>query len=71
MIIDHAHKAIGHFGQFKTSLYVMQYYWWPNMAKDIDVFCDSATPVRHRRLVIKGLAAFCIHCRSPKDPGSW
>jgi hypothetical protein len=22
MIIDHTHKAIGHFGQFKTSLYV-------------------------------------------------
>jgi hypothetical protein len=26
MIIDHAHKAIGHFGQFKTSLYLRQYY---------------------------------------------
>jgi hypothetical protein len=41
MIIDHSHKAIGHFGQFKTSLYIRQYYWWPNMAKDIAVFCNS------------------------------
>jgi hypothetical protein len=40
MIIDHAHKAIGHFGQLKMSLYVRRYYWWPNMAKDIAVFCD-------------------------------
>jgi hypothetical protein len=40
-IIDYTYKAIGHFGQFKTSLYVRWYYWWPNMAKDIAVFCDS------------------------------
>jgi hypothetical protein len=39
-IIDHAHKAIGHFSQFKTSLYVRRYYWWPNMAKDITVSCN-------------------------------
>jgi hypothetical protein len=40
MIIDHAHKVIGHFGQFKTALYVRHSYWWPNMSKDISVFCD-------------------------------
>jgi hypothetical protein len=41
MIIDHAHQVISHFGQFKTSQYVHQYYWWPNMSKDITVFCNS------------------------------
>jgi hypothetical protein len=40
-IIDHAHKAIGHFSQYRTNQYVRWYYWWPNMAKDITVFCES------------------------------
>jgi hypothetical protein len=39
-IIDHVHKVIGHFSQFKTNQYVRQYYWWPNIAKDISVFCE-------------------------------
>jgi hypothetical protein len=41
VIIDHTHKVISHFSQFKTSLYVRWYYWWPNMAKDRAVFCES------------------------------
>jgi hypothetical protein len=44
VVIDHAHKTIGHFGQFKTSKYIRRFYWWPAMTRDIELFCNSCTP---------------------------
>ena len=41
IIIDHAHQTIGHYGQWKTSNYIQQSYWWPQMATDIEAFCRS------------------------------
>jgi len=43
IIIDHAHRVIGHYIQFKTLDYIWRSYWWPNMATDIEVFCASCT----------------------------
>ena len=41
IIIDHAHQTIGHYGQWKTSNYIPQSYWWPQMATNIEAFCRS------------------------------
>ena len=41
IIIDHAHQTIGHYSQWKTSNYIQQSYWWPQMATDIEAFCRS------------------------------
>src|SRR6266481_4644437 len=41
IIIDQAHTAIGHFGQFHTSRYIRRYYWWPLMGTDIKWYCSS------------------------------
>ena len=41
IIIDHAHQTIGHYGQWKTSNYIQQSYWWPQMATNIEAFCKS------------------------------
>ena len=39
IIINHVHQTIGHYGQWKTSNYIQQSYWWPQMATDIEAFC--------------------------------
>ena len=41
IIIDHAHQTIGHYGQWRTSNYIRQSYWWPQMATNIEAFCRS------------------------------
>ena len=42
IIINHTHQTIGHYGQWKTSNYIPQSYWWPQMATDIEAFCRSS-----------------------------
>jgi hypothetical protein len=41
LIIDHAHKLLGHLGPLRTLTYIRRYYWWPTMAKDTELFCKS------------------------------
>ena len=41
IIINHAHQVIGHYGQWKTSNYIWQSYWWLHMAINIEAFCGS------------------------------
>ena len=41
IVIDHVHQTIGHYGQWKTSNYIQQSYWWPQMATDIEAFWRS------------------------------
>jgi hypothetical protein len=43
VIIDHVHKIVGHYGQLKTSKYIRSTYWWPSMATEIELFCNSCT----------------------------
>ena len=38
-ILDQAHQIVGHFGTQKTLNYVRQWYWWPQMAKEVHQFC--------------------------------
>jgi hypothetical protein len=41
VIIDAAHRVLGHLGAQKTIDYVRRWYCWPRMAKQIDQFCAS------------------------------
>jgi hypothetical protein len=41
IILDSAHTTLGHFGHRKTSEYVRQWYWWPNLGKDVVKYCAS------------------------------
>lgn len=39
--IDQAHRIIGHKAARKTHDYLTRWYWWPTMAKDVEMFCKS------------------------------
>jgi hypothetical protein len=39
--IDQAHRIVGHKAARKTRDYLACWYWWPNMAKDVEAFCKS------------------------------
>ncbi len=41
IIIENAHKIIGHFGYQKTITYIHKLYWWSTMNKDTKKFCAS------------------------------
>ena len=39
IIIDQAHRTIGHAGTERTNKYIHKFYWWGTMSKDIAKFC--------------------------------
>ena len=39
MIIDQAHRTIGHFGAQRTADYICREYWWPKIGREVDKFC--------------------------------
>ena len=41
MIIDQAHRAIGHFGAQRTVDYIHREYWWPKIGHEVDKFCQT------------------------------
>jgi Integrase zinc binding domain len=41
LILEQAHKVIGHFGEQRTSDYVRRWYWWPRINGDTEKFCKS------------------------------
>lgn len=43
LVIDQAHRVIGHLGTSKTESYIRRFFWWPSMGKDIKSFCDSCS----------------------------
>ena len=40
-VLDQAHKTLGHFGDLRTHEHVRRWYWWPTMAKDVRLFCQT------------------------------
>ena len=50
MIIDQAHRAIGHFGAQRTADYIHREYWWPKIGREVDKFnrtcpmCQATKP---------------------------
>lgn len=41
IIIDNAHRIIGHHALRRTSQYIRRWYWWSDMIKDLESFCKS------------------------------
>lgn len=41
IILDQAHKSLGHYGFQRTSEYTCRWYWWPRMVTDTKEFCKS------------------------------
>ncbi|KAE8237293.1 hypothetical protein A4X13_0g8842 [Tilletia indica] len=41
LLIDNAHKTVGHLGSLKTLAELRRYYYWPTMVKDVEAFCKS------------------------------
>lgn len=41
IILDQAHRALGHYGFQRTSEYTRQWYWWPRMVTDAKEFCKT------------------------------
>jgi hypothetical protein len=41
IILDTCHLTLGHAGVNKTLSYVQHWFWWPNIAKDVENFCIS------------------------------
>jgi hypothetical protein len=41
IIIDDAHRVLGHLGPSKTLSYIRRWFWWPTMHRDTLAFCNS------------------------------
>ena len=41
VVIEQAHKAVGHFGAQKTAEYIQRFYWWPGINTIIEGYCRS------------------------------
>ncbi len=41
LLLDQAHKVLGHFGRLRTSNYIRRWYWWPTLQSDTERFCKS------------------------------
>ena len=42
-LISQAHSLLAHLGSRKTSLFLRDNYWWPNLHKDVTFYCTSCT----------------------------
>lgn len=40
-IIEQAHTMLGHFGAQKTADYIRRSYWWPNLSKEVEKYCNT------------------------------
>src|SRR5271170_4813404 len=41
LVIDQAHKIVGHMGPRITANYVQHFFWWPSLGSDVKTFCNS------------------------------
>jgi hypothetical protein len=53
MVIDQAHQIVSHHGPRITTDYVRQFYWWPSLARDVRLFCDSCSVCQATKTVNK------------------
>jgi hypothetical protein len=54
LVIDQAHRIVGHLGARITESYARRFFWWTTIGQDIKAFCDScptcqATKTRNQR----------------------
>ena len=41
LVIDQAHRTIGHAGNERTNRYIHKFYWWSTLSKDVAKFCAT------------------------------
>ena len=43
LVINQAHRIVGHLGARITESYAQQFFWWTTLGPDIKAFCDSCS----------------------------
>ncbi len=43
LVIDQAHRIVGHLGARITESYARRFFWWTTLGPDIKAFCDSCS----------------------------
>jgi len=41
LVVDQAHRIVGHMGSRITDSYARRFFWWPSIGTDIKLLCDS------------------------------
>lgn len=41
IILDQAHRSLGHYGFQQTSEYTRRWYWWPRLVSNVKEFCTT------------------------------
>ena len=68
MIINQAHRAIGHFGAQKTADYIHREYWWLKIGREVDKFnrtCPTCQATKPSNQLPQGLLHSLLIPRQP------
>lgn len=41
IVIEQAHRILGHYSAQKTSDYIRRWYWWPRLGPEVEEFCKT------------------------------
>jgi hypothetical protein len=70
IVIDHAHRIVGHMGARITRDFLRRYYWWPSMTNDVDKFCESCGPCQMAKTSNQRPAGLLHSLPIPRTPWS-
>ena len=70
LVIEAAHKVVGHFGLQKTSENVRQWYRWPRFQKDVESFVRSCRKCQETKLLYLKLMGKLHELPIPDKPWS-
>jgi hypothetical protein len=68
LVIDQAHKVIGHLAELRTSEYVRCWFWWPKLGKEIEKFCGSCTTCKMAKTINQAPAGHLHPLPIPQHP---
>ncbi|KAE8245561.1 hypothetical protein A4X06_0g5596 [Tilletia controversa] len=68
LLIDNAHKSLGHLGSVKTLTELRRYFFWPTMVKDVESFCRSCGTCAVTKRALKAPAGKLHSLRVPDRP---
>jgi len=70
VIIDQAHTIVGHFGPQRTADYIRQWYWWPQIHREVQKFCNSCQVFLKVKEDARPRKGYCTPCRYPLNRGN-
>ena len=68
VILEQAHRTVGHYGPQRTADYARHWYWWPKMGQDAVAFCDSCESCQKTKGDTKNLAGKLHNLPIPTAP---